>query len=135
MINNRDVIVGAICFFFGVFITTNVYVKQITNYKNELQQSIEEQRTNYEKKLSEVYSDVLAKRDSLEQLNRANTDLSVRLQSLQSRTDTKTDTTESIRGELSKCRSLLSESARLLDEGCSSFGKCALDKDALAKLQ
>jgi len=38
------------------------------------------------------------------------------------------------RAEYERCRGLLREGAGLLAEGCSRYSKCAIDKDALARL-
>lgn len=120
-------------FFSGFYVGYIKSDREFKQFKLKLSNETIKQGKDYEKKLAEViserdsfrvrYDDVVSRNRSLSDRLRKSTD-----------SGSKTGAADTSDSERSKCRKLLSRGAELAQRGCELYGKCAIDKDSLAKL-
>lgn len=108
---------------------------QIADFKAQIAIQTEEQRKDYEKRISEATSRLVLESRRAD-ANRAERDnLLNRLRVASARADGATANPDrSYRAEYAQCRKFLSEGAGLLSEGSGLVGRIAREKDALVEI-
>ena len=108
---------------------------QIADFKAQIAIQTEEQRKDYEKRISEATSRLVLESRRADVARTERDDLLNRLRVASARADGATaNPGRSYRAEYAQCRKFLSEGADLLSEGSELVGRIAREKDALAEI-
>lgn len=108
---------------------------QIADFKAQIAIQTEEQRKDYEKRISEATSKLILESRRADVARTERDNLLNRLRVASARADgASADSDRSYRAEYAQCRKFLSEGAELLSEGSGLVGRIAREKDTLAKI-
>lgn len=113
------------------------YEAQIADIRAQMALQVAQQEKQNAEKLTKAIEERDSANSRLSALSASNASLldKLRKQSVGGGSTAKdTSSAESANEELARCRNLLLEGSRLLDEGCRLYGKCAADKDALIEI-
>ena len=108
---------------------------QIADFKAQIAIQTEEQRKNYEKRISEATSRLVLESRRADANRAERDDLLNRLRVASARADGATaDSDRSYRAEYAQCRKFLTEGSELLSKGDQLARRIAREKDALAEV-
>ena len=120
----------------GYSYSAHSYEAQIASIRSEMASATAQMEKENAQRLANAYQEKETANARIDALVRSNSDLLARVRKSAggSATTKAGSTAESDAESLARCRSLLSESASLLDEGCRKYGNCAAGHDALVEL-
>ena len=113
------------------------YEAQIADLRAQMAIQVAEQEKQNAEKLTKAIEERDSANSRLSALSASNASLLDRLRKQSSGSSATAESTgakDSASEELARCRNLLLEGSRLLDEGCRLYGKCAADHDALVEI-
>ncbi len=112
------------------------YEAQIADIRAQMAIQVAQQEKENAQKLSKAIEERDSANSRLSALSASNTALLDRLHKSNSRSPTAkgTSSAEPANEELARCRNLLLEGSRLLDEACRRWGQCAANHDALIEI-
>ena len=125
----------ALCAWLGSSYQKAKYEAQIADFKAQIAIQTEEQRKNYEKRISEATSRLVLESRRADANRAERDDLLNRLRVASARADGATANSDrSYRAEYAQCRKFLVEGSELLSKGDQLARRIAREKDALSEI-